>query len=114
MNACFSRLLARNMNTTIDVLHHFERGMLMLTCEGRLRKKLLRFWFECLMDIPPAALAQGLRPELQVLSDHFSGPHARPLQDWCEEDIQVLLRQLLAFYHRLSEQAFAESRVLVR
>ncbi|EKK7713583.1 hypothetical protein [Cronobacter dublinensis] len=98
------------MTAITNVLHQFERGVLALTRAETLRQKLLRFWFECLMDIPPAALPGALQPELQALHAHFCGPHARPLQAWREEDMQALLRQILAFYHRLSEQAFTDSQ----
>ncbi|ELY6214232.1 hypothetical protein SNQ23_004136, partial [Cronobacter dublinensis] len=50
------------MTAITDVLHQFERGVLALTRAETLRKKLLRFWFECLIDIPPAALPGALQP----------------------------------------------------
>ncbi|CCJ89573.1 FIG00553479: hypothetical protein [Cronobacter turicensis 564] len=45
---------------------------------------------------------------------HFSAPQARPLAAWRDEEIQGLLKEILGFYHQLSEQRFRESTANTR
>lgn len=85
-----------------------------LAREGELRKKLRRFWFETLIDIQPGALPETLQCPLYQLRAHFSAPQARPLAAWPDEEIQELLKEILGFYHQLSEQVFRESTGNVR
>ncbi|NHV10315.1 hypothetical protein G9X43_14445 [Cronobacter turicensis] len=102
------------MDAISDVLYQVERGILALASEGELRKKLRRFWFETLIDIQPDMLPEVLQHPLYHLRAHFSAPQARPLAAWRDEEIQGLLKEILGFYHRLSEQVFRGNTTNIR
>ncbi len=114
MPADFLTGTAITMDAISDVLYQVERGILALAREGELRKKLRRFWFETLIDIQPATLPEALQCPLYQLRAHFSAPQARPLAAWRDEEIQGLLKEILGFYHQLSEQVFRESTANTR
>ena len=108
MPACFLEVSAKIMNALRDVLYQLEQGVLALTGEGTLHKKLLRCYFEVLVDIAPAALPQALQPSLKALQDSFSAPLSRPLAQWHDDELQALLKRILGFYHQLSEHAYQD------